>query len=265
MKQGFSLVELSIVLVVLGLLTGGILTGQNLIRSAELRAVTTEFQQFQTAINSFRDKYWYLPGDMPNATDFWGSAGGNGTDATCQATDSGDSTTCGGNGNGFIVRDNETHRAWQHLANAGLIAGNYRGTDTFLNTDGDLEDSVPGENIPLSRAGNNIGWDIQSMNGEANGNMLYFDGTYGNMLSIGGGDNSNRSNLPFLTPEEAWNIDKKIDDGQPARGKVVMRHDALYDDCTDGAAADPDHDDLDATYQLTNSSVACHMVFRQAF
>jgi prepilin-type N-terminal cleavage/methylation domain-containing protein len=49
MKQGFSLIELSIVLVILGLLTGGILTGQNLIRAAELRSITTQHQGYQTA------------------------------------------------------------------------------------------------------------------------------------------------------------------------------------------------------------------------
>ena len=72
MRAAFSLVELSIVLVILGLLTGGILTGQNLIRAAELRSVVTEFQTYQTAVMTFRDKYFALPGDMTNATDFWG-------------------------------------------------------------------------------------------------------------------------------------------------------------------------------------------------
>lgn len=59
---GFSLVELSIVLVILGLLTGGILGGQSLIKAAELRAVTTELDAFQTATNTFRQKYFALPG-----------------------------------------------------------------------------------------------------------------------------------------------------------------------------------------------------------
>ena len=72
MKNGFSLVELSIVLVILGLLTGGILGGQALIRAAELRAATTESQRYLAAINSFRDKYFALPGDMAIATRFWG-------------------------------------------------------------------------------------------------------------------------------------------------------------------------------------------------
>lgn len=57
-KRGFSLVELSIVLVILGLLTGGILAGQSLIRAAELRAVSTEYSRYATAVQSFRDKYF---------------------------------------------------------------------------------------------------------------------------------------------------------------------------------------------------------------
>ncbi len=55
MKNGFSLVELSIVLVILGLPTGGILAGQSLIRAAELRSVSTEYNRFVTATQSFRD------------------------------------------------------------------------------------------------------------------------------------------------------------------------------------------------------------------
>ena len=80
-RSGFSLVELSIVLVILGLLTGGILAGQSLIRAAELRSVATESQRYMAALNSFRDKYFALPGDMANATAFWGAQ--NATPATC--------------------------------------------------------------------------------------------------------------------------------------------------------------------------------------
>ena len=68
--SAFSLVELSIVLVILGLLVGGVLSGQSLIRAAELRSVTTEYSRYTTAISSFRDKYFALPGDMSNATSF---------------------------------------------------------------------------------------------------------------------------------------------------------------------------------------------------
>ncbi|MFZ4541879.1 MAG: type II secretion system protein [Rickettsiales bacterium] len=64
--HAFSLVELSIVLVILGLLVGGILSGQALIRASELRSVSTEQQRYFTAIQTFRDKYlcrviWPMP------------------------------------------------------------------------------------------------------------------------------------------------------------------------------------------------------------
>ena len=86
--SGFTLVELSIVLVILGLLVGGVLAGQSLIHAAELRAISTELTNYKTAIGAFRDKYLAIPGDMNNAVKFWGAQAGStadGTDATCMA------------------------------------------------------------------------------------------------------------------------------------------------------------------------------------
>jgi prepilin-type N-terminal cleavage/methylation domain-containing protein len=83
-SRAFSLVELSIVLVILGLLVGGVLSGQSLIHAAELRAVTTEYQKYMTAVRSFKDKYFASPGDMNNATSLWGVAAGTGNDNACK-------------------------------------------------------------------------------------------------------------------------------------------------------------------------------------
>ncbi|MBX9726410.1 MAG: prepilin-type N-terminal cleavage/methylation domain-containing protein, partial [Rickettsiales bacterium] len=97
----FSLVELSIVLVILGLLVGGVLSGQSLIRAAELRAVSTEYSRYVTSAQTFRDKYFALPGDMNNATRFWGNLGG--TNCTNSAGTSAVTTgTCDGNGDGQV-------------------------------------------------------------------------------------------------------------------------------------------------------------------
>src|SRR5690606_13638021 len=68
----FSLVELSIGLLILGLLTGGTLGRKEMIRAAELRSGMTESQQLQTVVNAFTGKYDALPGDMKNAERFWG-------------------------------------------------------------------------------------------------------------------------------------------------------------------------------------------------
>jgi prepilin-type N-terminal cleavage/methylation domain-containing protein len=126
--RAFSLVELSIVLVILGLLTGGILAGQSLIRASELRSVSADLQRLHSAVYTFRDKYMAVPGDMPNATRFWGIRAGTGSDLTCHQTIGSTTGTCNGNGDGaadFIPGDGamfgERFLAMQHLARAGLL------------------------------------------------------------------------------------------------------------------------------------------------
>jgi prepilin-type N-terminal cleavage/methylation domain-containing protein len=78
-RHGFTLIELSIVLVIIGLLVGGILVGRDLIRVAELRADISAVDKFDAAVNTFRVKYNCLPGDCANATQFLeGAYNGNG-------------------------------------------------------------------------------------------------------------------------------------------------------------------------------------------
>jgi prepilin-type N-terminal cleavage/methylation domain-containing protein len=263
--SGFSLVELSIVLVILGLLTGGILTGQNLIRAAELRAVTTEFQTYQTAVMTFRDKYFALPGDMTNATDFWGSAGGSGTIGDgCEAATGSGSQTCNGNNDGTIDvaggggEYGENFTFWQHLVNAGLIEGSYTG----ITGSGGAADATPGENLPISKL-SNAGWSIRGTIGSGGSATLYAI-NYGNAFIFGAKSGSTGDMLgPTLLPEEAWNIDKKIDDGLPAYGQIV----AFHWNNTCGAANDGTHanNDIDASYNISNDSKQCAIFFREQF
>src|SRR5688572_10018529 len=99
MRRGFTLIELSIVLVIIALLVAGVLVGRELIKTSELRSLMTQVDQFKTATYTFRNKYNGLPGDITNAESIWGS------DASCPNTPS-DTTpkvvTCNGNGNGKI-------------------------------------------------------------------------------------------------------------------------------------------------------------------
>ena len=149
-RHAFSLVELSIVLVILGLLVGGILAGQSLIRAAELRSITSQYAQYIAAVGAFRDKYFALPGDFTKATDFWTAADVD--PATCRTAVGTGTATCNGNGNGviasFTLGVDEHFRAWQHLANAGLIEGTYSGVTGAAHVS---EDANPGVNVPAGR------------------------------------------------------------------------------------------------------------------
>lgn len=229
-QSGFSLVELSIVLVILGLLTGGILGGQALIRAAELRATSTALQRYESSVQTFRDKYFSLPGDMTNATQFWGSLAGTGSDAACQNTAATGLPTCNGNGDGWInnnsVNGGERFRAFQHLANAGLIEGRYTGTHVTA----DWWGWQAGVNVPQGKI-SDTAFSFMAINWVVGPTESLFEGTrQSNYLALLNSSVSN--NVPFLRPEEAWNIDTKLDDGRPGIGKILVYKQAEDQNCT---------------------------------
>lgn len=251
-QSAFSLVELSIVLVILGLLTGGILAGQSLIRAAELRSVSNDYSRNITAVGTFRDKYFALPGDFTKATDFWTAQ--DAVAATCRTTASTGPATCNGDGNGRIsaaaVGAMENFRAWQHLANAGLIEGTYTGVTGPAHVS---EDANPGVNVPRARiGGSGFGWNpAGSVTGGAN--VHYFDGNYGNVLHFGGNGNANMY-YPLLKPEEQWNIDSKMDDGLPHQGSLRSFKNAST--LTPGCAAASN-----LAYDLAATGNLCSIIF----
>ncbi|MES2984832.1 MAG: prepilin-type N-terminal cleavage/methylation domain-containing protein [Pseudomonadota bacterium] len=233
MKRAFSLVELSIVLVILGLLVGGVLAGKSLIHASELRSVSRDFQKYQTATYTFRDKYFYFPGDIPNATQFWGAADGDdGTDssgAACTTVVSTTAATCNGNGDGTLVQLNEPFRLWQHLANAGLIEGQYSGAqDTVTGVSpAYFNVGLNGPRSSISRAGFVL-WSyggptgLQFRTAAALGEI--FSGNFFIFMrplpAAAGGGPATQILLGALSHEDAWNIDTKMDDGVAESGKV---------------------------------------------
>ena len=249
--RAFSLVELSIVLVILGLLTGGILAGQSLIRASELRSHTTDIQRTQAALNTFRDKYFALPGDFRDATKFWTSLGGTGSDATCQDLAATGQATCNGNGDGRIdtsttVTYDERFRIWQHLANAGLIEGAYTGktagaSGTFT--------TAAGSNVPAWKA-NTIA-DI-TYTGAGATSFRMDAAQAGTILCF----RAAATGVQPLTPSENWNIDVKMDDGKPGTGLIIGAKNtwsALGCSTTDVSAT--------AEYSLTNPAKICRFDF----
>lgn len=260
MSRAFSLVELSIVLVILGLLTGGILAGQSLIRAAELRSITTEYNRYVTAIQTFRDKYLAQPGDMPNATRFWSRLQNTADCTSASASTVGSPGTCDGNGNALIEygpnasESNEVFQSWRQLALAGIIEGSYSG----IAGSGSRSHHIAGTNSPVSKM-SRTSWELRYL-GPISASAELFASDYGTLLTVGAIRANTGPIDPILKPEEAWNIDTKIDDGRPAYGRVIARYwNNLCASADDGSSAD---NDLQASYRLTDTSLQCALHFR---
>lgn len=108
-RAGFTLVEIAIVLVIIGLLIGGVLKGQAMIENAKVKRVIKNADEIRAAVMSFYDKYGMYPGDE-NVSNVPASGDWN------------------GNGNGEIANNQERYDVFRDMALAGLIGGSYNGT-----------------------------------------------------------------------------------------------------------------------------------------
>jgi len=201
-QAGFTLIELSIVLVIIGLIVGGVLVGQDLIKAAELRAAVGQIEKYDAAVNTFRGKYNGLPGDIANPATF-------GMDAV----------TTSFSGNGLVNRDGaatavaadwwgEAAAFFDHMAAASLISENIVGSAYTADTDIDGITNY----APPSK----LGRGLVVIVGEANALNHY---VIGNMTVLNGA-------LTFTAGTEmavidAFQFDTKVDDGIPSTGKAL--------------------------------------------
>jgi len=137
-QSGFTLIEITIVLVIIGLLLGGVLKGQELVIQARIRNVLNDLNGAAGAIYAYQDRYRALPGDDRGATARWSSlASGNGDGIIC-GTYNGTSAAATGSGiacsSGATM--NDSLLLWQHLRTAGFIAG--AGSDAPTNATGGI-------------------------------------------------------------------------------------------------------------------------------
>lgn len=238
-------------LVILGLLTGGILAGQSLIRASQLRSVSTELNRFTTAHYAFRDKYLQIPGDMNNATGFWGFAdGGDGLGADCRNSVTTDRTTCNGNASGYADTVMEYYRYWQHLSNAGLIEGSYTGAPVQPPA-ASAYNSSRSVNIPAGK--------YQQLGYEVIYDATVFDPQAANYYQLGGAAHATALNWQgrAMIPEDAWNVDQKMDDGIPGRGRFKSYGpDGYATGCTTNPSTTGD------AYNFTNVDIRCVMYWR---
>lgn len=195
--EGFTLIELSVVMVVIGLLISGVIGGRHLIRQASVRQALIQLKAVEIGVNQFRGKYYSWPGDMPNATTHFTSP-----------------LVKNGNGNELInveyaslptdAAPQESAQALVHLSQAGMIAGSYTGV-------GALEAGV---NIVSAGDNRLLGILILS---------AHFNRVNTNLISLG----VKRADVincfwcnGAFTVLEAKTIDAKIDDGVANTGQL---------------------------------------------
>ena len=116
-QSGFTLVEIAIVLVIIGLLLGGVLKGQEMIENSRIKSVVSDMRGVSSAFNGYFDRYHALPGDELNATAVargWavGAAGGNNDGLLTMAL-----------AQTFTNAGAEQAAMWQFLRASGFLAG----------------------------------------------------------------------------------------------------------------------------------------------
>lgn len=240
-NKGFSLTELSVVLVIIALLLAAVLKGQTLVEEAKMQAIVSEVAKQKVAIISFYNKYDDYPGDFAEAVLHWGGA-----------------TTKDGDDDGKIEFVNtlgtpvyEGYRAWQHLAYAKMTDTPYVGTAT-------TSAAVPATDIPASRLSNS-GYFLDYSSSATNYDHAT-SGAYGflnkNVMVLGIPVATSASPVlvnGILTPSQAMNIDSKMDDGVPTTGNVRG---------ADGNASTAGDCQASNIYALTLTDKDCIMVFR---
>lgn len=183
----FSLVEVAIALVILGLIMGAVLKGKDLLDSARINALLTEIAHHRLAIEAFQEAYGFWPGDFPYARQTWGRGrdgdgdgrvGGSGLDP---ATDAGN--------------------VWAHLIYAQLMVSGDRPTD-----DG------PGPicNAPMPRIGGRI--TLEENPTGVKGGLWFIIGQIRDKKNDGG----------LLTPKQALVLLGKVGQRSPTQGRVII-------------------------------------------
>lgn len=253
-ENGFTLIELSIVLVIIALIVGGVLAGRELINQAALRRIVSDQEMFDRATNAYRDKFRNVPGDDPQAYNWFGEE--------CGANDTARGTTglegCNGNGNGQIRYDTEYEdtKYFEHLSRAGMIPGTYDGNCYIIPMTSTCHIGKPvlseTRNVPSGPGGTM--WGLFNIVCNGSGTTAFpCETTSKTYLSLSQDTDAylvwrdisfeygNENIYGKLSAVDALSIDGKIDNGLPNVGKVLSTGgSATYDaaSCTTGNTAD---------------------------
>jgi len=220
---------MSIILVIIGLIVGGVFVGRDLIHNQKVQKVIQDIQQIKSSIAAFELKHDALPGDMVDAYSYWG--------ASCATS----APACNGNGDRKITSTgSENRKAWRHMNLSGIYPGNYSGVFDPTYTPG-----VAVPEGPMKGTAYDIAVATWVGNNRENLQLIFY-------ASSGGGGWSNSS----LKPDDAYSIDMKMDNGAPLTGKIVAA--AGYSSIT--LSSDPNCL-TGSAYQLSHPEPSCRLEF----
>lgn len=238
--RGFTLIELSIALVVLGLIVGGVLGGRDLIKAAEVRATITQVERFNQAVNTFYGRFGYLPGDIPA-----GPAAQFGLAARGLIAGEGDGNgvlqgiSGGGLGSGIASDGGETLMFWSDLSyanglNLDLIEGTFSAASSVATINATA--TTVQAYLPAAKLGGGNYFYVYSSNYDGvcvspycnvsskySTNYIGLSAVQGIAPATGGCDGCVNS-IPGLTVKQAAAIDSKVDDGLPGSGNVLAQY-----------------------------------------
>ena len=183
--NGFTFVKVAVIIMTVGVLVGVIMIMIALSEQSFMRNIISEHNRYQSFVMTFKQKYDQLPGDTTKALAFMG------TEAIRN-----------GNGNRKIEYSlGENALAWKHLFVAKIMnSPELSGEEGFM--------AVLGENIPASLVSDG-GWHFD-----------YAKDSGGNHLGFGAEKENDINMSPIMTPMQAYEIDKRLDDGQRTSGRV---------------------------------------------
>lgn len=250
-ELAFTLIEISVVLIIVALIAGGVLVGRNLVSASAVRSQITQIEKFNAAALTFRTKYNYLPGDVPDPLAssaglvargaYAGQGDGNGV------LEGNTSSANGGNLGSFNACC-ETALFWRDLSQEHLIDGSFTtATATSVNALVAHDKIMPRSKL-MDSLGNKK--NVVSVWSYAGNN--YFS-IYASSLilagMVGGG-------VVSTSVEQASAIDAKMDDGFPQSGRVLA---AMLAIVANGGFlwADSTYSDPAPTTAVAGSSTTC--------